>query len=449
MKYNQPYDQPSNPNASYIDGNPSAGIQGSIVPAASIEYPQRELMNLITACGLVGTNSDLSQLLESIKNVDVCNILKNSINHGTQNAWVAVVPPLPSGTNFPIGTALWFCPGQPSVTGGTTFSLNGSPPARVTLPDRSPLLDHDVPSGFTWVFMFWDGVVWQVLAGISRTPGSIVTLYANASWFVSAITGSDTLYDGTQPAISGSHGPFQTIQRAVNETTKYNMNGYAQFIYVADYTTGGSYAPVALPATNGSGTVYLIGNQATPANCPITAATQYYCAILQTAGQYGIEGFRLSTVGGGYDGLAVNGGKMQGYGSLQFGPCGRYHMSAGNGGNLILNGPPTNNTTIIEAGANAAAHFAAATGGSTGIWTPTFPAVNLNILGSVNITAFLSATYAGSFQGFYNSITGFANCHGKKYDSSMNGLIGTLTGGPAVIPGDVAGTTESGGQYQP
>ena len=45
MKYNQPFDQPSNPNAPYIDGNPSAGIQGSIVPAAAIEYDQREIVN--------------------------------------------------------------------------------------------------------------------------------------------------------------------------------------------------------------------------------------------------------------------------------------------------------------------------------------------------------------------------------------------------------------------
>ena len=44
MKYNQPLDQPTNTNAPYIDGNPAAGIQGSIVPAASIEFDQREVV---------------------------------------------------------------------------------------------------------------------------------------------------------------------------------------------------------------------------------------------------------------------------------------------------------------------------------------------------------------------------------------------------------------------
>ena len=46
MKYNQPFGI-SDPNGAYINGDPSAGIAGSIPPAASIEYPQREIVNLI------------------------------------------------------------------------------------------------------------------------------------------------------------------------------------------------------------------------------------------------------------------------------------------------------------------------------------------------------------------------------------------------------------------
>lgn len=48
MQYNQPFDQPSNLNAPYIDGNPAAGIQGSIVPAEAIEFDQREVVEVIT-----------------------------------------------------------------------------------------------------------------------------------------------------------------------------------------------------------------------------------------------------------------------------------------------------------------------------------------------------------------------------------------------------------------
>ena len=51
MKYVPPLGA-TDPNASYQDGNPEAGILGSIVPAAAIERPQREILNVLTAAGL-------------------------------------------------------------------------------------------------------------------------------------------------------------------------------------------------------------------------------------------------------------------------------------------------------------------------------------------------------------------------------------------------------------
>jgi hypothetical protein len=79
MKYNQPLDKPSDANASYFDGNPKAGIQGSIVPAASIELDQREVVEVITRANARGyvdfsgtpcaapANSDLMQLRKAIE----------------------------------------------------------------------------------------------------------------------------------------------------------------------------------------------------------------------------------------------------------------------------------------------------------------------------------------------------------------------------------------------
>jgi hypothetical protein len=79
MKYNGPYDQPGNPDAPYIDGNPAAGLQGSIVPAASIEYDQREVVEVIVRANARGytdfanilcaspSNSDLTQLRKAIE----------------------------------------------------------------------------------------------------------------------------------------------------------------------------------------------------------------------------------------------------------------------------------------------------------------------------------------------------------------------------------------------
>src|SRR6185437_13478980 len=198
MQYNQPFDQPSNPSASYQNGNPAAGIPGSIPPATAIEFPQREIVAAITAAGLTPSNADLAQLTEALQLVDVCNVFKISGNSGSASAWAGAIKALPNAGNAPpTGTMVWFQPGSPSVSGGTTFQLNNYARAPVTLSDRSQLLQGDVPSGSTWCLLFWDGTEWQLLAGSSRQPGALGVLQANANWYVNASTGSDTLYDGT------------------------------------------------------------------------------------------------------------------------------------------------------------------------------------------------------------------------------------------------------------
>jgi len=51
----------------YVDENPSAGIDGSIVPAAFFNQGQRELVNLILGAGLTPDPDDLTQVLEAIR----------------------------------------------------------------------------------------------------------------------------------------------------------------------------------------------------------------------------------------------------------------------------------------------------------------------------------------------------------------------------------------------
>lgn len=77
MKYNQPFGI-SDPNAPYINGNPSTGTMGSIPPAWSIEHDQREIVAVIQYAadrGLIDFNNqtclppastDLTQLLKAI-----------------------------------------------------------------------------------------------------------------------------------------------------------------------------------------------------------------------------------------------------------------------------------------------------------------------------------------------------------------------------------------------
>lgn len=65
MKYVPPLGS-VDPDAAYQNGNPSAGIPGSIVPAAAIEHPQRELLHVILKAGLTPDENTLPQLYEAI-----------------------------------------------------------------------------------------------------------------------------------------------------------------------------------------------------------------------------------------------------------------------------------------------------------------------------------------------------------------------------------------------
>lgn len=60
--------------------------------------------------------------------------------------------------------------------------------------------------------------------------------------------------------------------------------------------------------------------------------------------------------------------------------------------------------------------------------------------------AFASATALGLIYAIGLTITG-TGATGKLYDASLNGVIDTAGGGPAYLPGNIAGTTETGGQY--
>jgi hypothetical protein len=76
--YNQPYGV-SDPNASYVNGDPSIGRAGSIPPAASIEFDQREIVEVITRANAraysdfsgapcaAPDNGDLTQLRKAIE----------------------------------------------------------------------------------------------------------------------------------------------------------------------------------------------------------------------------------------------------------------------------------------------------------------------------------------------------------------------------------------------
>ena len=446
MKYNQPYDQPSNPNASYIDGNPAAGIQGSIVPAASIEFPQREIVNAIVASGQAGDNADLNQLLKMLKYMDVLNIFKMGVNVGNASQWSMSCPPLPTMPP-PAGTAVWFKPGFSSVNGGTVFSLNGSPFMPVTNPDLTPIaIGNIIPS--MWVLLFFDGAEWLLVAGNALiasggggAAGSIPVLQANANWYVNGTTGDDTNYDGTAATLQATtvHGPFKTLQRAANEVVKYNQNGYNQYVHVAD----GNYGPVGCNPTNGTGWCYWIGNDGAPQNCTVTNGASNASAIFQNGGYYGFEGFRCSATGAGAsDGFTNNGGNTQ-LTNMRFGACTRFHIVAAWNGFIQLNG----GMITIEGGANAVAHMSSDL--NSQIARNPFNVGSLNVLGGVSFNKFMDVSELGVIELQYAGVGGGGFVHGPQYNVTGNAILNSLGGGSNYVLGDQGGSLSYGGQWIP
>lgn len=71
MKYRPPIGGAD--NDAYVDANPSTGIEGSPVPAAAIEHPMREIVNVIKQAGLTPDQDNLGQLNEAINKIIEAN----------------------------------------------------------------------------------------------------------------------------------------------------------------------------------------------------------------------------------------------------------------------------------------------------------------------------------------------------------------------------------------
>jgi hypothetical protein len=98
MKYNQPYGV-TDPEAPYINGDPSIGRQGSIIPAAAVEFPQRELVAVIEAANQVSDNANLTQLLFAVRSQRMNYAL--AVDGGDPNTIAVEFDPPISNTQTP------------------------------------------------------------------------------------------------------------------------------------------------------------------------------------------------------------------------------------------------------------------------------------------------------------------------------------------------------------
>jgi hypothetical protein len=435
MKYEQPYGV-SDPNAAYINGNPATGTMGSIPPAASIENPQREIVNTIADTGLiVPSDADLHQLAKAIQSGQ----LNFKHDTGVANAYAATLVPSP-GPYFE-GLSVILKVGAAN-TGPSVLNLNALGNAPIARSDGTALLGGEMVPG-AYVNLLYDGtkfrMVWaqSVGAGASpTTPGMPVWMTAPRDFYVNNNTGNDA-YDGTSATfVSGVKGPFKTLQRAAYEYPKYNLNGYVLSIHVAD----GPYTQVSCGPANGSGEIRWIGNPGSPPNVAIQSPSGSAVIVASAGAPMTFNGFAFASNAATYGdpawGIYAVAGASVALFASQFWQNVEGHVAAAEA-LITVNGP-------ITIQGNTKYAFGADSGRIN--LNPNAPPALIMPVGLYMSAAFYMGTNMGRLIGPWGSISGANNVNGPKYSAQLNSIINTWGQGSASIPGNQAGVLGTGGQ---
>jgi hypothetical protein len=440
MKYNVPYgkaDEVTWGDTPYINGNPSTGLAGSIPPAGSIEFPQREIVNLIRdVAALLPDNADLHQLGRTIQTGG----LNFKVDTGTANAYACNLTPAPLAYIMGLFVVLKIANDN---TGPSVLNLNSLGNVPIVRIDGSPLVGGDLVHGSLHCLMF-DGtnfqMVWQQSQG-GVGGGQPVYLLAPRTLYVNITTGNDT-YDGFSAAFSsGIHGPFKTLQRAANELIRYNLNGYNVTINVAD----GTYGPSNWLPSNGAGNVYINGNLANPGNVSLTnpaggsAVTSYMLNQYWNGVKFSTSGATSGDSGNGIWVLSPTPGVL--IQNCIFGPCVGNHIGCSEG--MVQLVAPTALPILIQ---GSAWSFIACDGGRIVVNDIDHPVLNFQT--AVNYTSgFVNVFNLGRMVGRFGAWGGFGNVTGQKFQLSTNSIINTVGSGVNYFPGTVAGSIVTGGQY--
>ena len=431
MQYNPPYGV-TDENAPYINGNPTTGQMGSIPPAASIEYPQRELANFFSDAGLVPDNGDLHQLGKSVQSSRVVR----GVDQGAVNVLsIALTPPLAAYLD---GMFVWVLVAHDN-TGPAVLSINGLAGKNIVRRGGGILQAGDLIGTYYSLFVYNLPHNNFELYGASYAPASgAPVLGANSNLYVNAATGSDTLYDGTTPTISGPHGPYKTIMRAINETFKYGPSVYTMTINIS----AGTYAEaVSIPLVLGP-TVILQG----------AGITQTFVTGANNAHTFNVVNANRMII---HD---ICGSTGTGTGP----PC---LFSAGGGGRIITSntasrgfiwyiweaygGYVTAGTHTFNAGSSAYVIWSAFFGGffsfpqyAVFTFAGAFTINNggASVICSANGTVAVPVPGAPTFPG-----AGFVT--GKKYDVTCNATVMTQGMGINYFPGSLPGTVGQGGVF--
>ena len=277
-----------------------------------------------------------------------------------------------------------------------------------------------------------------------------------AKFYVNGTTGSDTLDSGRGESAAK---PFKTIQAAINYITdNYNVSRYTATIILAEgtyeenvrlysYTSGGGHISIFGPNfTDGNPKAVILGSLSSNSD----AGTWYFGRIkiqnkpntnsTGTLGYYGI-----SVASGVF--LTIEGCVID---ISEPGPANTWKaaMNTYNGGTIQIHSNSTDKGLVVNSGTATDVDYILVAANGSQIILDSDMEINSNIKNGGNVLE----VYENSIFRVYTR-SGFSKpvisgtVTGKRYDAYLNGIINTRGGGTEYIPGTIAGTTATGGQY--
>lgn len=273
-----------------------------------------------------------------------------------------------------------------------------------------------------------DGAAWTEAVKVNRTTGFVSfpamggpreVLSANRTYYVRP-DGSDANKGLANTAL----GAFATVQKAIDAVAAIDLASFAVTIQVADGTYAGQIVPKSYI---GAGPVTIRGNPVTPANV-LFSHTTHVTDMGGVVGKYVFNGFKVQNTGG--LGFYIHAGSRMEFANLTFGAIAGQALYVTEGSSAAQTGP-------ITVSASLSTWAWVELGGSLTMYQQA-----INCVGTPNFSGqFINATRTGAVVCAGNTYTGAAT--GKPYNVDSNGVL--IKGGD-TLPGNMVGTSATGGQ---
>lgn len=261
-------------------------------------------------------------------------------------------------------------------------------------------------------------------SSLSGTPTNREVLTAARTYYVRT-DGSDS----NNGLANTAGGAFLTIQKAVDTITTLDINGQTTTIQIADGTYTGAVTLKNVEGNSIPGNLVIQGNNGTPANVHINVTGNAFISI-NVGCTWDIKDMKITATS--FSMLAQR--AFLRFSNINFAASGIHILGTFGGdiqaiGNYAVSGNATNH---LYADATA---------------TVNTSNVTVTFSNSPVFTTFATSSVGGIISSINMAFTNGGTVTGKRYDVASNGVILTNGGGANFYPGNVAGTTATGGQY--